>query len=252
MSNSAEELAISSFVLEFVLAAVAIAGAAFSSRPLGERLGLGRGRLSAVSIGALALGTLGLSMALDGLLELSGWREQSAIAHFEAQVAGARGRALLLLCLGIGIAPGVAEELLCRGLVQRGLVSRLGAPAAIGVAAVVFGLLHAEPLYAALAAVLGVYLGIAAHLAGSVRAPMFCHALNNLVAVFAAAYGFGPSVPAALEVPLGTVVAAGGLWAAIRAARLPPPAAALAADSGAESGAESDPADGPPSLPPSL
>ena len=91
----------------------------------------------------------------------------------------AGGRALLLTIFAVGIAPGVCEELLFRGLLQRGLVRRCGAPAAVGIGALVFGAMHLEWVQGSAATLLGLYLGAVAFRAGSVRPAIFCHCCNN-------------------------------------------------------------------------
>jgi membrane protease YdiL (CAAX protease family) len=203
--------------LEGALALLALAGGLASRRRLSERLGLSRGRLSPAALGALVVGTLGLSHGLDGVLTLTGLREGSALAQLDALVSAARGANVWVFVLALGIAPGIAEELLCRGLVQRGLEQRIGTPAALVTAAALFGALHVEPIHAAFAAALGLYLGVAAALADSVRASMLCHAANNLVAVLALAFAprlQGAASPAGTAV--GFAVAALGLLPALR------------------------------------
>jgi len=74
-------------------------------------------------------------------------------------LAGIRGRSLALALLSFALVPGVAEELLCRGLLQRGLEVRYGATAAIVLASLFFGAIHLDPIYSCVAAVLGLYLG---------------------------------------------------------------------------------------------
>jgi membrane protease YdiL (CAAX protease family) len=229
-ANRAEEVTLAAFGLQLFLALFALAGAMLSRLPVRERLGLGPSRLDGGSLALLVLGILGLSLALDGILDLSGLREQSALSEFDAQLRGIRGRTLLLALLGIGLAPGVAEELLCRGLVQRGLERRLGGPAAIAVAACVFGTLHVEAVHGVLAAALGLYLGTAAYLAGSVRAAIACHAANNLAAVGLTAWSpeWTPASPLAALV--GLSLAAGCPWLVWR--RAGPPRAAAGRDQG--------------------
>src|SRR5262245_16597656 len=122
----AEHFALQSLGIEIFLAAAALAGASLSRGPLRARLGLGPGRLSLRLVAVLAVGTIALSHALDGVIELTRLREQSPLASFDFALAGARGRDLAVALLGIGVAPGIAEELLFRGFVQRGLATRLG------------------------------------------------------------------------------------------------------------------------------
>jgi len=215
-----ERLSVSALGFEVFLGAVAFAGAALSGGSPGARLGLGRSRLSVAETAALVVGTVALSYALYGLLDLSGWKERSALGELETELVGLRGRGLVLAVLSLGVGAGVAEELLCRGLVQRGLVPRLGAPAGIALASAFFGLLHVEAIHAAFATFLGLYLGIAAYLGASTRTAIACHVMNNLGAVLAPAYGASTSAatrPAAIAVGFAVALAA-LLWVRRRAA----------------------------------
>ena len=216
-ADEVEDLALGGLGFATFLGTLAFAGAALAPGRMGARLGLGPGRLSAWLVGLLALGTLGLSHAMDGILVLSGLKAHSVLPEFEAQLQGIRGRSLALACLSFGFAAGIAEELLCRGLFQRGLERRLGPAAAILLASLIFGALHVDPVHAAFATALGLYLGAIAYLAGSVRPAMVCHVLNNLTAVAAAAAS-GLRPPAGIpDILTGAVAATGCLgWAWIR------------------------------------
>ena len=217
-------LGVASLGLELVLASIAFAGGAASSLPLRDRLGLGAGHLGRSALLALVVGALALSHALDALAELSGLRQHSTLADLDGLLTGASGAGLWLALLGLGVAPGIGEELLCRGLVQRGLERRVGSALAVGVAALVFGALHLDPLHAGLAAVLGIYLGTTAVLAGSIRAPILCHVANNVVAVAVAALLPEPLRPGLIGVLVGLPLAGLCLWTAFRLAgpRAPP------------------------------
>lgn len=215
-SDDAAVLGIASFGLELFLACLALGLAMLSPLPLRTRMGLRPGRLSAVALALLALGTLALSQALDGVVEVMGLREQSALAEFEKTLAGASGWPLALALLGVGLAPGIGEELLCRGLVQRGLQPRLGTTSAVVIAALFFGVLHLEPVHAVFAGFLGLYLGAVAVLAGSTRAAILCHCVNNLAAVLFAARFPELTRPGVAGVVLGLALAAGCLLAVRR------------------------------------
>jgi membrane protease YdiL (CAAX protease family) len=206
-ANPAEELAIHGLGFELFLGLAALAGAALSPAPMRERLGLRASRLSPVSLALLALGTIALSHALDAVIDLMRLGEHGALAELEATVAGASGRTLVLVLFGIGLAPGIAEELFCRGLVQRGLTASVGAPAAVVLAALFFGALHVDPVHGAFAALLGLYLGTLCQIAGSVRAAIVCHTANNLCAV--ALSGCEPS----LAIPPWVSIGCGGGFA---------------------------------------
>jgi membrane protease YdiL (CAAX protease family) len=220
--DSTDALLLGTLGLQVLMALMAVAGASLSPAPLRIRLGLEPGRLSAPLLGLLVIGTLGLSLALDGLLTLSELRDRSVLAALDEELQGIRGGTLALALLGLGIAPGIAEELLCRGLLQRGLQPRLGARKAIALAAIAFGALHLEAIHGVLAAILGLYFGIATYLAGSVRAAILCHTVNNLVSVAVTAWGAIGAPPAPVAIAGGLPVACGCLWAVWRRAGSPP------------------------------
>jgi membrane protease YdiL (CAAX protease family) len=201
--SRADEMAIQGLGFELFLGLLALAGAALSAAPVSERLGLRKGRLPAGLLVLLALGTVALSHALDVVIDLAQLGEQGTLAELESALTEIRGRSFWLALLGLGLAPGVAEELMCRGLVQRGLVPRLGAPAAVVLASLFFGALHVDPVHAAFAAILGLYLGILCHLAGSVWAAITCHAANNLCAVLMSAFVPDLEIPPAASLGLG-------------------------------------------------
>jgi membrane protease YdiL (CAAX protease family) len=209
--ESAWALSISALGMELFLMGIALGGASVSHENPTLRLGLASGRLSLGSIAVLALGTLALSHGIDGILQVTGLREHSAIAEIDDQLRGAQGGTLVLAIIGIGIAPGIAEELLCRGWIQRGLEPRLGAPGAIVVASILFGVLHGDLVHAAAAAGLGLYLGIVAWLAASIRASILCHAANNLTAVLTLAWDIPTGLASIWTMPLGLGVAGGCL-----------------------------------------
>jgi membrane protease YdiL (CAAX protease family) len=200
---------------EIFLAMVALAFAARSPRGISERLGLGPSELSRGALALLALGTLALSYSLDGVYRLIEPPDSSALFRFESELAGLRGGMLALALLRFALVPGIAEELLCRGLVQRGLQSRIGPIPAILLASLFFGALHVDPIHSMFAAILGLYLGAIAYLARSVRASMGCHVANNTAAVLGAAVAPGigpmptPSLFIAAALSLGIL---GWLW----------------------------------------
>lgn len=177
------------FAFELFLGLIALALASFAGVDRAERLGLGPGRIPGGEIALLIAGTLLLSFALDGAYALTGGDEGDRLAEFEAFLAGARGWTVAAALLSFALAPGVAEEMLCRGLIQRSLVGHVRPALAIAMAAAVFGALHVEPRYALLTALLGAYLGVITQVGDSIRPAIACHAANNAVAVVATAWG---------------------------------------------------------------
>jgi membrane protease YdiL (CAAX protease family) len=88
--------------------------------------------------------------------------------------------------LVIGIGPGIAEELWCRGFLGRGLVGRYGAVLGVLLTSIWFGLMHVYPLHqVAGTMVLGLVLHFIYLTTRSLLLPMFLHFLNNSVALVA-------------------------------------------------------------------
>jgi membrane protease YdiL (CAAX protease family) len=207
-------LALAGLGIEAGLVSIAVAGALLASWPLRDSLGLRRSLLSRGRLALLVLGTLALSHGLDCLLALSGLREHSALEAFERTLAGARGIDLALALGAMAIAPALGEELLCRGWIQRGLAPHLGSARAVFVAALIFGLLHLDPVHALFALFLGLYLGTIACWAGSTWPSILCHGLNNMLAVLFAAGLVGAPPQGVPGLVIGLALAAGALWAA--------------------------------------
>lgn len=95
---------------------------------------------------------------------------------------------VMVACVAIIGAP-IVEELFFRGLLQRSLTARMGGPAAIGVQAFLFALVHLTPaagidnlLVLAVIFPAGVVFGLAARRRG-LGTSMAAHALFNVVAV---------------------------------------------------------------------
>jgi membrane protease YdiL (CAAX protease family) len=102
-----------------------------------------------------------------------------------------------VVALALGLAAGIGEEMLFRGVLQSTLTDRLlGAtafaqPISIGITSVFFGLLHAvTPLYAILATLASVYFGwvYVALGDGNLLVPMVCHAVYDVGALLWAHY----------------------------------------------------------------
>lgn len=106
------------------------------------------------------------------------------------------------LLVGVGLAP-LVEEWFFRGVIQQGLVGRLGARGGVALTALLFGLAHGSPelsLGSWTAAVaptfaLGLVFGIARHRTGSLLAAVFVHAGANLAALLALAYASQVPIP---------------------------------------------------------
>jgi membrane protease YdiL (CAAX protease family) len=195
--------------------------------PVSRRLGLGRSRLPIGAVIALVLGTLGLSHAIQCALSLTAARalEGSVATGISRGLAGPSGWDFAIALLGSAIAPSLGEELLCRGLLQRGLGRWIGPVAAIAIASLAFGRLHGEFVHGAIATCLGAYLGFAAYWSDSTRPAIAGHAANNTVALLGAA-GLAPALPAIPSAFAGLALAVIGIvWACLARPRGDPPPA---------------------------
>jgi len=110
-----------------------------------------------------------------------------------------RGYVIALLVLAVIAAP-LVEEVVFRGLVLRGLLSRMGAVAAVAVQAVLFGIAHYDPvrgtgnigLILVLSGV-GAVLGGAEYLFRRLGPSIIAHAIINAVAMTVALSGWASS-----------------------------------------------------------
>jgi hypothetical protein len=100
--------------------------------------------------------------------------------HLTPYVAGASTGGIVLLSLMAGF----GEEVLFRGVIQAGLIDRLPAWLAVGIAALLFGVAHWLTMsYAVFATLIGVYLGIVFLVTENLLAPIVTHALYDVVAL---------------------------------------------------------------------
>ena len=214
----ADALAVDALGAAASLALLAMAAAALGREPIARRLGLGAGRLSPASIAIGTLGIVGLSHAAETLVRWSGV-PSPGLARFDEALGGIPSAQLGFPLLALAIGAACGEELFFRGFLQRGLATVLGRSAAIALASVAFGAAHGDLAHAAAAALLGLYLGVLAVAADSIRAAIVAHAANNAVALFGVTAELQiPQGPLAtpLSVVAGLTLACVALWAVLR------------------------------------
>ena len=113
----------------------------------------------------------------------------------------------LVLIVGC-ILPALGEEVFFRGFVGRGLVARYGIAAGGLLSAVIFGLMHIDPVQATALLVMGLLLQGVFIATKSLLAPMLLHGLNNALSFAAMKYDDSPADAA--EPTLLLVSATGG------------------------------------------
>jgi membrane protease YdiL (CAAX protease family) len=144
------------------------------------------------------LACLGAEIVMAVVVKLTGVPFQSNTESLH-DLHDRRGYVVAMLLLAVLIAP-IAEEIIFRGLVLRGLQSRMGPVAAIAVQGVLFGMAHISPergvrnigLVMVLSGV-GVVLGTSAYLLRRLGPTMIAHAIINGIAMAIVLSGWSPS-----------------------------------------------------------
>lgn len=178
-----DTIASAAFAISAAVACIALSAAVAQRATVRETLALHRPRASAARMFVYAGGLLGLSILTKLVLVASGFYENSGLAELDAAIAPKGLTDGLALFFGAALGPGIAEELLFRGIVLGSLAARFGPGVAVLGAAALFGLFHADPAHIAGAVPLGLYLGAIRVVTGSTLASAFCHIVNNALAI---------------------------------------------------------------------
>ena len=147
------------------------------------------GRETGVDLAAAALGMLALGQVLDSITMLTGLGQRGAMPAIRSALSGIDGVELFAAVVVLGLMAGAAEELFSRAYMQTRLRAAGRASPAILVTSVAFALLHMEWIHAAMALVLGIYLGLLTERTGSALPAIVCHVVNNTVFTIATAVG---------------------------------------------------------------
>jgi membrane protease YdiL (CAAX protease family) len=157
---------------------VTLVAAWLSTTPLRQRLGLVRAKQSwtiypLTMLGSIAVLAIGLcfAVALTWIIP--------ADPGVEKLFEDITPENAVPFVVFIAVFPGVIEELLFRGYVQRRLLERWRPARAIVVSSLLFALVHVQPHHVVLAFPLGLWFGTIAWRTGSVYPSMLCHAFVN-------------------------------------------------------------------------
>lgn len=133
----------------------------------------------AAPLGILALGPTSDFLRRLMQTHLPGW----TFGTIEGLDAVARSAPLWLIVPAMALVPGVAEELLFRGMFQSAFRRRA---LAVIFSGVLFAAYHTDPHHVAAVLPLGLYLAWLRDRTGTVLVPIFAHVINNATAVIAA------------------------------------------------------------------
>jgi membrane protease YdiL (CAAX protease family) len=170
-----------------VPAQVAFFGAAFLFALLDRggwrpRLGMIGWKTPRATLALAILGTLGVQFVIGLVADKLIVEPSETLKMLHRMFAEPQGIAMVGVGFLMSALPGVCEESLFRGFMQRGLLRRWHPAAAIGVSSLLFGLAHFDLQHSLAALALGVWLGFVAWRTGSVWPAALCHFTNNLVA----------------------------------------------------------------------
>jgi membrane protease YdiL (CAAX protease family) len=204
------------------LGAAGALGASGIPRPHGARVGLRGLRLRHLLPLLLLLPVALLASEIDNvvLAALPAPDAPQIAEQVRTRLPTDAGLALLeSLLVAVGLVP-VVEEWFFRGVIQQGLVARLGARGGVVLTALYFALGHGAPglsagAWAGVVAqsfAFGLVFGFARHKTGSILASLLLHVGVNLAGVLALAYAGAVAIPGynapGAHTPAGLLVAA--------------------------------------------
>jgi membrane protease YdiL (CAAX protease family) len=167
---------------QLVFLGTAVFFAAFDRERWFARLGFVRWQVPFSLVVLAVLGTLGVQFAI-GLVADALIREPSDSLKMLARMfTEPKGIAAVGVGFLMSVLPGVCEEALFRGFMQRGLLRRWSPSVAIGVTSVYFAIAHFDVQHSLAVLSLGAWLGFVAWKTGSVWATALCHFTNNAFA----------------------------------------------------------------------
>jgi uncharacterized protein len=147
------------------------------------------GREQGLDLTAAVVGTLAIGQALDSFTMLTGFGREGSMPAIRRALTGVEGGELFAAVIVLGVLAGTAEEVFFRGYMQTRLRAVWRPAAAVGVTSAAFALLHMEWIHAAMAFVLGLYLGALTERMASALPAIVCHVVNNVVFTVATALG---------------------------------------------------------------
>ncbi len=200
-----------------VLASTAGLGARRRAQALVVRMNLSPPAAGQVVIAILGL--IGLTTALDSIVQLLGLGDVGALADIRSALAPLSLSERLLFGALIGIGPGVTEELFFRGYLLNRISAVQGTRVGLVASSIIFGLFHADPVHTPLATVMGLYLGFCLLETRSLWVPIAAHAANNALAALTSGWQ-QTELQAALLIPLGIMACGAAITLLSRRDRL--------------------------------
>jgi len=119
--------------------------------------------------------------------------DPAGLAGLNTIFASADSGSFIALTVVVSLGPGIGEELFFRGFVLRSFLASWPPALAVIASSLLFGIMHIDPLQAAGAGLIGVFLAFVVLQTGSVWTGVAAHALNNLICALVARFDDGAS-----------------------------------------------------------
>lgn len=129
---------------------------------------------------AMSAATIAAALLCDPIVLLLPEMPESLKAVFDNMMSG---MPLWATLMSVSVFAPFFEEWLCRGMVLRGLLSRMKPVWAIVISALFFALIHMNPWQAIPAFLLGLLFGYVYYRTGSLKLTMLMHCVNNTFSV---------------------------------------------------------------------
>lgn len=169
----------SGIVVQSVLLLTVLCAVLVSPVPLIRRLRLNASSLSLLGYLITPIGALAVSILFSSLIVLAGIHPKGMVKVLTDLIRHLSPAEVIAAVFIVGVMPAFAEEFLFRGYTQTRLVQRWGRWIGISITAVLFGIMHMDPLQGTFAVGFGFYIGYLVEKSGSIRPSMVCHAVNN-------------------------------------------------------------------------
>lgn len=166
-------------LLQLTLLMFALGAARSSREPWRQRLSIARPRASVLTIAAAAMATPFIGGVVTMTLYALGAETPEHLVELSKTTQQDTLLGVLVTVLVIGVLAGMCEELLYRGYIQTRLVARFGPAVGIGIASLLFAIMHLNPMHSTIALALGIWCGLVVWLTGSVWTGVLCHVWNN-------------------------------------------------------------------------
>ncbi len=173
---------VATITMQAALAALAFLGVLLARREPRVALGFAPGRARGLAIPAM-LGTLFVSAVSQVFWELRFDEPSDHLVAIGELVTETSAGMFLAILVSFSVLPGLCEELLFRGFLQRHLLRRWSALPAVGLTSLLFAGIHLDPQHVWSVLPLALWLGYVGWRSDALMPAILCHAFNNAFSI---------------------------------------------------------------------